>query len=108
MGERPAPEIKVIHPEVEILGNDLSGSHPAPGGSRIWLSVDANGGTRRVFVTKPGPITTFLLLLAFGALLTVSVVVAFFLFAFVAVASAVAVTGLLIYGFARRALTRLR
>ena len=108
MVERTKPEFEVIHPEVEILPKDqfepgLSVSRPA-----VWLSVDSHGGTHRVYVAKPGPIATILLVLAFGALLTVSFVVALGIFAILLGISAVALVGLLIYGLIRVALNRLR
>ena len=108
MGERPEPKIEVIRPEVEILPPDHSEPGPAGGPSRVWLSVDSQGGTRRVYVAKPGPIATILLVIALGALLTVSFVVALGLFAILVGVSAVGVAGLLIYGVIRGALKRLR
>ena len=93
MGERPKPEIEVIHPEVEILPPDHSEPRSSVGGSRVWLSVDSHGGTRRVYIAKPGPIATFLLVLAFGVLLTVSFVVALGLFAILVGVSAVVLAG---------------
>jgi hypothetical protein len=108
MGELPDPEIEIIRPEVEILPPDHSEPGPNVGQSRVWLSVDSQGGTRRVYVAKPGPIASILLVLAFGALLTVSFLVALGLFAILVGVSAVAVAGLLVYGVIRGALKRLR
>jgi hypothetical protein len=108
MGERTKPEIDVIRPEVEILPPDHSEPESTVGRSHVWLSVDSHGGTRRVFIAKPGPIATILLVLAFGALLTVSFVVALGLFAIMVGVSAVAVAGLMIYGLIRGAVKRFR
>ena len=108
MGERPEPEIEVIRPDVEILPPDDSAQRSTFGRSNIWLSVDSHGATRRVYVAKPGPIATILLVLAFGALLTVSFVVALGIFAKLLGISAVALTGLVIYGLIRVALNKLR
>jgi hypothetical protein len=108
MGERPKPEFKVIHPEVEILPWDRSEPESTAGRSRAWLAVDSHGGTRRVYIAKPGPIATLLLILAFGVLLTVSFVVALGIFAIFVGVSAVVVSGLAIYGLFRGALKRLR
>jgi hypothetical protein len=108
MAEEPKPEIEVIRPEVEILPADHSAQESAVGGSRMWLSVDSDGGTRRVYIAKPGPIATFLMLVALGVLLTVSIVLALGLFALLLSISTVALTGLLIIGLCRWALNRLR
>jgi hypothetical protein len=108
MGERTKPEIELIRPEVEILPPDHGESGPTVGRSRVWLSVDAHGRARRVYIAKPGPIATILLVLAFGVLLTVSFVVALGLLAIMVGVSAVAVAGLLIYGLIRGAVNRLR
>lgn len=108
MGEREKPEIEVIHPEVEILPPDHAEPASTAHGSRLWLSVDSRGGKHRVYVAKPGPITTFLLALAFGVLLTVSFVVALGLFAILVGVSAVVLAGLAIYGLIRGALNRIR
>jgi uncharacterized membrane protein len=108
MGEQPKPAIEVIHSEVEILAPDHSEPESTAGQSRVWLSVDSHGGTRRVYVAKPGPIATLLLVLAFGVLLTVSFVVALGLFAIFVGISAVVVSGLVIYGLIRTALSRFR
>ena len=75
MGDRSKPEIEVIHPEVEVLPPDHFEPRSSVSGSRVWLSVDSHGGTRRVYVAKPGPIATILLALGFGVLLTVSFLV---------------------------------
>lgn len=74
MGERPAPEIEVIRPEVEILPPDHPEVGSASGASQVWVTLDSHGHTRRIYVAKPGPIATLLMLIAFGVLLTVSVV----------------------------------
>jgi hypothetical protein len=108
MAEQPNPKIEVICPEVEILPADHSAQESAISGSRMWLSVDSNGGTRRVYIAKPGPIATFLMLITFGVLLTVSIVLALGLFALLLSISAVALTGLLIFGLCRWAVNRLR
>lgn len=108
MGEQPEPKIEVIRPQVEILPPDHSEPERTAGRLRVWLSVDSQGGTRRVHVAKPGPIATILLVLAFGVLLTVSFVVALGLFAILVGVSAVGVAGLLIYGLIRGAVNRLR
>ena len=108
MAERPAPEIEVIHPEVEILPPDHPEVGSATGASGVWVTLDSHGGTRRVYVAKPGPITTFLMLIAFGVLLTVSTILAFGLFALFLSFSAVAIAGLFIFGLFRWALSRLR
>ncbi len=107
MGERP-PEIEIIRPEVEILPQDHAEMGSASGASGVWVTVDSDERTRRIEFTKPGPIATFLMVLAFGVLLTVSVVVALGLFAVFLSISAVALTGMLIYGLCRWALNRLR
>jgi hypothetical protein len=108
MAARPAPEIEVIHPEVEILPSNHPEPASAGNGSRVWLTVDSQGGTRRVYVAKPGPIATILLLLAFGMLVLVSIVVTLGLFAIVFAISTVALAGLFIYGLVRSALKRIR
>ncbi len=108
MGERPEPEIELIRPEVEILPPDHSEPGPTVGQSNIWLSVDSHGGTRRVYIAKPGPVATILLALAFGVVLTVLFVLALGLFTILVGASAVALTGLMIYGLIRGAVNRLR
>jgi hypothetical protein len=107
MGEKP-PEIEVIRPEVEILPRDHRESASAAGPSGVWVTLDSQGRTRRVYVAKPRPIATFLVVLAFGVLLTVSVVLALGLFALFLTFSAVALIGMLIFGLWRRALNRLR
>ena len=108
MSKRPKPEIEVIHPEVEVLPPDHVEPQSSVSGSRVWLSVDSRGGTRRVYVAKPGPIASILLVLGFGALLTVSFLVALGLFAIVVGASAVVVAGALVYGLFRGAFQRFR
>jgi hypothetical protein len=106
MGER-TPAIEVIRPEVEILPQDHPEVGSASGMSGVWVTVDSQGRTRRIEFAKPGPIATFLMVLAFGVLLTASVVVALGLFAILLSISAVALTGMLIYGLCRWALKRL-
>jgi hypothetical protein len=108
MGESPKPEIEVIRPEVELLPPDHAEPEASVDGSRVWLSVDSHGGTRRIYVAKPGPLATFLLVLAFGLLLTVSFVVALGLFAILVGISVVGLVGLMIYALVRGALSRLR
>jgi hypothetical protein len=108
MSERPKPEIEVIRPEVEVLTADHSSPDSAGSGSQVWLAVDTDGGTRRVYVAKPSPIAAFLMLIAFGVLLIVSIVLALGLFALLLSISTVALTGLLIIGLCRWALSRLR
>ena len=108
MGERPKPESEIIQPELEILPPNHAEPEFSVGGSRVWLSVDSQGGTRRVYVGKPGPIATILLVLAFGVLLTVSFVVALGIFAILLGISAVGLAGLLIYGLIRVGIKRLR
>ena len=108
MGEPQKPQVEVIHPEVEVLPRDHSEPHPSAGGSRVWLSVDSHGGTRRVYIAKPGPITSVLLALAFSVLLTVSFVAALGLFAILVGVSAVALAGALIYALIRGAIKRIR
>ena len=100
--------IAVAYALVEILPPDHTDPESTAGQSRVWLSVDSHGGTRRVYVAKPGPIATLLLVLAFSVLLTVSFVVALGLFAIFVGISAVVVSGLLIYGLIRAALSRFR
>jgi hypothetical protein len=107
MGERP-PENEVIRPEVEILPQDHPEMGSASGVSGVWVTLDSQGRTRRIEFAKPGPIAAFLMVLAFGVLLTVSVVVALGLFALLLSFSAVALTGMLIYGLCRWAVMRLR
>jgi hypothetical protein len=107
MGERP-PEIEVIHPEVEILPRDHPDVGSALGVSGVWVTVDSQGRTRRIELAKPGPIATLLVVLAFGVLLTVSVVLALGLFALLLSFSAVAFTAFLVFGLCRWALKRLR
>ena len=89
MGERPKPEIEVIYPAVEVLPPDHFEPRSSVSGSRVWLSVDSHGGTRRVYVAKPGPIATILLVLGCRHLLTVSFLVALGLFAILVGVSAV-------------------
>ena len=108
MSERTKPEIEVIRPEVEILPANHSEPGSGVGGSCGWLSVDSHGGTRRVFVARPGPIATILLVLGAGVLLTVSFVVALGLFAILVGVTAVALAGFVIHGLIRRAFNRLR
>ncbi len=108
MGEASKPRIEVIRPEVEILPPDHTEPRSSGRGSRVWLSVDAHGGTQRVYISKPGPIATILLVLAFGVLLTVSFVVALGLFAILVGVAAVALSGAAIYALVRGALRRLR
>jgi hypothetical protein len=108
MRERASPQFKVIHPEVEVLPTDHSEPNGTVAGPRVWLRVDSQGTTRRIYVAKPGPIATFLLVLAFGVLLTMSFVVALGLFAIFVGIAAIAMTGLAIYGLVRGALKRLR
>jgi hypothetical protein len=108
MVERTKPEFEVVYPEVEIQPSDQLEPGSTVGQSAVWLSVDSQGATHRVYVAKPGPIATIMLVLAFGALLTVSFVVALGIFAILLGISAVALAGLLIYGLIRMALSRLR
>ena len=108
MGEAPKPRIDVIRPEVEILPPDHAEPRSLVSGSRVWLSVDSHGDTRRVYIAKPGPIATILMILAFGVLLTVSFVVALGLFAILVGVAAVALSGVVVYGLVRGALKRLR
>jgi hypothetical protein len=108
MGERPAPEIEVIHPEVEILPQDHPEVGSASGASQVWVTLDSHGGTRRVYVAKPGPIATLLMLIAFGVLLTISVVLTLGLLAIFLGISAVAIAGLFLFALCRWALNRLR
>jgi hypothetical protein len=108
MSERPAQEIEVIHPEVEILSHDHPEVESAFGASGVWVTLDSQGGKRRVYVAKPGPIATFLMVIAVGALLTVSVVLALGLFALLLSISAVAIAGLFIVGLFRWARNRIR
>ncbi len=108
MGERPAPEIEVIRPEVEILPPDHPEVGSASGASQVWVTLDSHGRTRRIYVAKPGPIATLLMLIAFGVLLTVSVVLALGLFAIFLGVTAVAIAGFFIFALFRFALTGLR
>jgi hypothetical protein len=108
MGEAPKPHIEIIRPEVEILPPNHTEPRSSVSGSRVWLSVDSTGGTQRVYIAKPGPIATFLLVLAFGALLTISFVIALGVFTILLGISAVGLAGLLIYGLVRGALNRFR
>jgi hypothetical protein len=108
MGEPEKPEIDVIRPEVEVLPRDHSEPASSTTRSRVWLSVDSQRGTHRVYITKPGPIASFPLALAIGGLMVISFVLALGLFAIVAGVSIVAFVGLLIYGFFRGALSRWR
>jgi hypothetical protein len=108
MGERPTEKIEVIHPELEILPPDHAEPRSSAGGSAIWLSVDAHGGTQRITIARPGPFATFLLVLAFGVLLTVSFVVALALFSILVGVAALGLAGLLVYGLVRGVLKRLR
>ena len=66
------------------------------------------GAVHRIYVAKPGPIATMLLVLALGLLLTVSFVIALGLFAIVVGFTTVALAGAAIYGLIRGALNRLR
>jgi len=108
MGERLKPDNEVLHPEVEVLAPDHSEPSTASARSRLWLTLDSQGGKYRVNVVKPGPVASLLLMLAFGGLMVVSFFVALALFAVFVGISAVAVAGLLIYGLVRGALNRLR
>ena len=108
MGERPKPRIEVIRPEVEVLPPNHVEPQSSVSGSRVWLSVDSHGGTQRVFIAKPGPIATILLVLAFAGLVTVSFVVALGLFTILVGVSAIGLAGLAVYGLIQGALKRLR
>ena len=108
MAERLKPKIEVIRPQVEVLPPNHFEPQSSVSGSRVWLSVDSSGGTRRVFIAKPGPIATILLVFAFAALLTVSFVVALGLFAIFVGVSAIGLAGLAVYGLIQGALKRLR
>ena len=108
MGERPKPRIEVIRPEVEVLPPNHVEPQSSVSGSRVWLSVDSHGGTQRVFIAKPGPIATILLVLAFAGLVTVSFVVALGLFAIFVGVSAIGLAGLAVYAMIRGTLKRLR
>jgi hypothetical protein len=108
MGERSKPRIEVIHPHVEVLPPDHVEPQSSVSGSRVWLSVDLRGGTRRVHIAKPGPIATILLVLAFAGLVTVSFVVALGLFAIFVGVSAIGLAGLAVYAMIQGALKRLR
>jgi hypothetical protein len=108
MRERPVQEIEVIHPEVEILPRDQPEVGSAFGASGVWVTLDSQEGTRRVYVAKPGPIASVLMVLAFGVLLTVSAVLALGLFALFLSISAVAIGGLFVFGLFRWALNRIR
>jgi hypothetical protein len=108
MGEAKKPRVEVIRPEVEVLPRDYTEPRSSVGGSRVWLSVDSQGGTRRVHIAKPGPIATILLVLALGVLITVSFVVALGLFAILVGVAALALSGAVVYGLVRGALKRLR
>ncbi len=108
MGDRLKPDNEVLRPEVEVLPPDHAEASASTSGSRVWLSLDSQGGKYRVHVVKPGPIASILLMLAFGGLMVVSFFVALALFAVFVGISAVAVAGLLIYGLVRGALNRMR
>jgi len=108
MADQRAPEIEVIRPEVEVLPRDNRDQGPTFGASGTWITLHSDGGTRRVYVAKPGPIATILILVGLGVLLTVSFVLALGLFALLLSVSAVALTGLLIFGLFRWAFSRLR
>ena len=50
--------------EPEIIPPDRSGGNDGKRG--IWISVNEQGGTRRVYVTRPSPFSIILLLLILG------------------------------------------
>ncbi len=108
MSDLVTPASEVIHPAVEILPPDYGEHDSGNNRSGVWMTVNANGQTRRITIKKPGPILSILILIAFGAAATLSVVVAVGLFAIFLGIGAVAVASLVVFGFFRNALARFR
>jgi hypothetical protein len=108
MGERPTPTLVIPRDQIEILPADPSDQRPVIGGSRIWVSFDAKGGNRRVFIARPGPIGTILLSIALGMLLAVTFVVVLGVVAVLACITGVLMVGILLNGLIRGQYRRLR
>ena len=108
MSDPSKPPIEIIRPPVEILPSNDAEARQSVGSSRIFLSVDSHGGTRRIYVAKPGPIASFFLLLAAGAIVIASLAAAFVVGAVLLGLSVLAIAGLSIYGLLRRSLGRPR
>jgi len=108
MSEQPTPKGVEPRDELEILPADTFDERSAIGGSRISVSFDARGGNRRVYIAKPGPIGTILLVVGLGMLLVVSFVVMLGVFAVLLCLSSVFMSGLLLYGLFERYLRRPR
>jgi hypothetical protein len=58
--------------EPEIIPPGQSGRRRA---SHIWISVDENGGTQRIYLARPGPFTIVLALAILGLIAAVMLIV---------------------------------
>jgi hypothetical protein len=74
MADRNSQETGAPRPrsEPEIIPPDSSGRNDRGG---IWVSVDENGGTRRVYVARPGPFTIILALAILGLIGVIMLIV---------------------------------
>jgi hypothetical protein len=108
MGDEPAPIHVIPRDEIEILPADSADQRPVDGGSETWVSVDARGRSRRVYVLRPGPIGAILLWLALGGILAAALVLALGVFIVFACIAGVLIVGSLLYGYVRALTRRLR
>jgi hypothetical protein len=102
MSERPTPKRLEPSDEVEILPPDPSDGRFATGESPFWISFDARGRGRRVYVANPGPFGTILLVVGLGFLLAVSFVVLVGVLALLVFIACVFIAGLLVRGLFRK------
>jgi hypothetical protein len=107
MSERQEPEIEVIHPEVEVLPLDHFEPDSPRLGTRTLIAVRSSRGRQRIYMATPGPFTSAFLAVVFGIVLTLTFIAALGLFVFLIGASAVVLSGFLIYGLIHAALRRL-
>jgi hypothetical protein len=107
MTEQP-DQIERIRPQVEILPFDHSDPPPVAGAPPMWVTVNTQGGTRRVYVAKPGPLATMLIFIGVGTLLAVSIVLAVGIAAIFLTISAVTAVGIFVAGSLRWARRRPR
>lgn len=63
--ERPRSEPEIIPP----------GQRDRRDPSRVFISIDENGGKRRVYMAQPGPLTIFLALMVLGLIGVVALIV---------------------------------
>jgi hypothetical protein len=63
--ERPRSEPEIIPP----------GQRDRRDPSRVFISIDENGGPRRVYMAQPGPLTIFLALMVLGLIGVVALIV---------------------------------